>query len=360
MQITAVRVFIVKRLVIVRVETDAGVTGYGECSAMNSGVIRSVVTDSLAPLLIGQNPLEIERLWELMYVSTYKLRGQAQSIGISGVDIALWDILGKTLDTPVYQLLGGRYRETVRMYASSVPRGLDVAQSADKAREYIDSGFTAVKVKVGTRWGFDDLPDTAVATVEAMREAIGPDVDLMVDANSAYSAHTAIRIGRRLESLDVFHFEEPTPFHDIDAMAQIADALDMPVAGGEQDHTRYRFREILERGAADIVQPDVIKAGGLSECKKIAAMADAFGKPVTPHNTNRTIGMAATLHFLASTPNARYSQECTILPDLRPDPIRDAVLREPLRVVDGHMAPPEGPGLGVTVDDSVLEQHGSN
>mgnify|MGYP003961619773 CR=1 FL=1 len=359
MKISAVRVFLVKGLVIVRVETDAGVTGYGECSAMNSGVIRSVVTDSLAPLLVGENPMEVERLWEKMYVTTYKLRGQAQSIGISGVDIALWDILGKVLDTPVYQLLGGRYRERIRMYASSVPRGLDVPQSAEKARQYIHAGFTAVKVKVGTRWGFDDLPDTAVATATAIRDAIGPDIELMVDANSAYSAHAAIRIGRKLEALDVFHFEEPTPFHDIDAMAQIADALDMPVAGGEQDHTRYRFREILERRAADIVQPDVIKAGGLSECKKIAAMADAFGRPVTPHNTNRTIGMAATLHFLASTPNARYSQECTILPDLRPNPIRDAVLREPFRVVDGYIDVPAGPGLGVEVDDSVLEQHGA-
>ena len=359
MKISAVRVFAVQGLVIVRVETDAGVTGYGECSAMNRGVIKSVVTDSLAPLLVGENPLDIERLWEKMYVSTYKLRGQAQSIGISGVDIALWDILGKTLDTPVYQLLGGLYRDRIRMYASSVSRDLDVPHAAERAREYIDSGFTAVKVKVGTRWGFDDLPDTAVATAEAIREAIGPDVELMVDANSAYSAHAAIRVGRRLEALDVFHFEEPTPFHDIDAMAQIADALDMPVAGGEQDHTRYRFREILERGAADIVQPDVIKAGGLSECKKIAAMADAFGRPVTPHNTNRTIGMAATLHFLASTPSARYSQECTILPDLRPNPIRDAVMREPFRVVDGYLRAPEGPGLGVEVDDSVLEEHGA-
>ncbi len=359
MKISAVRVFLVKRLVIVRVETDAGVTGYGECSAMNPKVIRSVVADSLAPLLMGENPLEIEGLWEKMYVSTYKLRGQAQSMGISGVDIALWDILGKTLDTPVYQLLGGKYRARIRMYASSVARGLDVPQSAAKARAYIDSGFTAVKVKVGTRWGFDDLPDTAVATATAIRDAIGPDVELMVDANSAYSAHTAIRIGRKLEALDVFHFEEPTPFHDIGAMAQIADALDIPVAGGEQDHTRYRFREILEQGAADILQPDVIKAGGLSECKKIAAMADAFGRPVTPHNTNRTIGMAATLHFLASTPNARYSHECTILPDTPQNPIRDAVLREPFRVVDGHIAVPEGPGLGIVVDDAILEEHGA-
>ena len=359
MQISAVRVFLVQGLVIVRVETDAGVTGYGECSAMNTGVIRSVVTDSLAPLLVGENPLEIERLWEKMYVSTYKLRGQAQSIGISGVDIALWDLLGKVLDTPVYQLLGGRYRERVRMYASSVSRDWDIPKSVAKSREYVDAGFTAVKVKVGTRWGFDDLPDTAVATVTAMRDEIGPGIELMVDANSAYSEHAAIRIGRKLEALNVFHFEEPTPFHDIDAMAGIAAALDMPVAGGEQDHTRYRFRELLERRAVDIVQCDVIKAGGLSECKKIAAMADAFGKPVTPHNTNRTLGMAATLHFLASTPNARYSQECTILPDLKPRPIRDSVLKEPFRVVDGHIAVPEGPGLGVEVDDTVLEQHGA-
>ena len=154
-----------------------------------------------------------------------------------------------------------------------------------------------------------------------------------------------------------FTLKKPVPFHDLSAMAQVAAALDVPVAGGEQDHTRYRFREILMMDAADIIQCDVIKAGGLSECKKIAAMADAFGRPVTPHNTNRTVGMAATLHFLASTPNARYSQECTILPGRKPDPARDELLTEPFRVVDGFLEVPKGPGLGVELNEEIVERY---
>ena len=360
MKITDVKVTLVKRIILVRVTTDEGIVGIGECSGMNGPVVRSVVEESLKPLLIGENPLEIERLWEKMYVSTYKIRGQSQSIGISGVDIALWDILGKALNTPVYQLLGGCYREKIRMYASSVPRELkDPAPSAEMAARCAEAGFSALKVKVGTRWGFDDLPDLAVQTVRAIREAIGPGVELMVDANSAYTAHTAIRMGRKFEACDIFHFEEPVPFHDLGAMAQVAAALDVPVAGGEQDHTRYRFREILMLDAADILQCDVIKAGGLSECKKIAAMADAFGRPVTPHNTNQTVGMAATLHFLASTPNCRYSQECTILPGQRHDPARDELLTAPFRVVKGYLEVPKGPGLGVTLNEEIVKKFGN-
>lgn len=360
MKITDVKVTEVKRIILVRVHTDEGLVGLGECSGMNGPVVRSVVEGSLRPLLLGEDPRDIERLWERMYVSTYKIRGQSQSIGISGVDIALWDLLGKALDVPVYRLLGGCYRDRIRMYASSVPRELkDPARSAEMAARYVESGFAALKVKVGTRWGFDDLPDLAVQTVRAIRQAIGPGPGLMVDANSAYTAHTAIRMGRQFEEQDIFHFEEPVPFHDLGAMAQVAAALDVPVAGGEQDHTRYRFREILEQGAADILQCDVTKAGGLSECKKIAAMADAFGKPVTPHNTAQTVGMAATLHFLASTPNCRYAQECTILPDQKVDPARDELLTEPFRVVNGTLSVPKGPGLGVTLNEEIVERFGT-
>ncbi|MBC8232200.1 mandelate racemase/muconate lactonizing enzyme family protein [bacterium] len=360
MKITDVKVTLIKGIILVRVYTDEGIVGLGECSGMNGPVIRSVVEDSLRPLLIGENPLDIERLWEKMYVKTYKIRGQSQSIGISGVDIALWDILGKALNTPVYQLLGGCYREKIRMYASSVPRELqDAVKSAEMAVQFVEAGFTALKVKVGTRWGFDDLPDLAVETVRAIREAIGPNIDLMVDANSAYTAHTAIRLGRKFEEYNIFHFEEPVPFHDLGAMAQVAAALDVPLAGGEQDHTRYRFKEILMMDAVDIVQCDVIKAGGLSECKKIAAMADAFGRPVTPHNTNRTVGMAATLHFLASTPNARYSQECTILPGRKPDSVRDELLTKPFKVVAGFLEVPKGPGLGVELNEEIVAKYGT-
>jgi L-alanine-DL-glutamate epimerase-like enolase superfamily enzyme len=190
--------------------------------------------------------------------------------------------------------------------------------------------------------------------VREVRQAIGDKIELMVDANSAYSVHHAIRVGRRLEEYGVFHFEEPIPYTDLDGMAQIAAALDIPVAVGEQHHTRYDFKDLLIRGAADIVQPDVTKCGGLSEGKKIAALADAFGKYVTTHTTSVGIGLAAHLHYWASTPACRYAQEFNVVASRQRLPL----LRTPLLPRDGYLEVPRGPGLGIELDEDVLANAG--
>jgi len=355
MKITDVKVMIVaKRMVLVQVYTDEGLVGIGECSPMNPYLIGTTICRTLKPMIVGMNPFDIEKIWEKMFIGTYKLRGRLHSIAISGIEISLWDIIGKAVEQPIYKLLGGKYRDKVPMYASFMRRDQSPREVAERAVHFVDKGFKAIKIKIGNRWGFDSLPDRAIETVKQVRSAIGDDIALMVDCNSAYSAPRAIQIGRQLEKYNIFHFEEPVPEYDIDSLAKVTSALDVPVAGGEQNHTRYEFKELLMKDAVDIVQPDVTKAGGLLECKKIAAMADAFGKICTPHNTQPTLGTAATLHFVISTPNCRYYQEYNI----EPHPLREKFLREPLQIKEGYLFPPDKPGLGVEIDEGFLKEHG--
>jgi L-alanine-DL-glutamate epimerase-like enolase superfamily enzyme len=339
------------RYSFVRIRTEAGITGYGEPSPSAAATTPAVVERQLRPLLVGQDAFQLERLWEAMYLGTYKVRGQATSIAISGVDNALHDLVGKALRVPVYQLLGGLYRERVRMYASFMYRDLEPVEMARRAAAAVEQGFTGVKIKIGVRHGFDAGPDNAVEMVREVRQAIGADAELMVDANSAYSVHHAIRVGRRLEEYAVFHFEEPIPFTDVAGTAAVAAALDIPVAGGEQDHTRYDFQKLLAAEAVDIVQADVTKAGGLSECKRIAALTDARGKYYTPHDTSTAFGLAACLHLVASTPCCRYAQEYSIASA----GAREALFAEPLRVEDGYITVPNRPGLGLELSERFAE-----
>ncbi|MBI3970170.1 MAG: mandelate racemase/muconate lactonizing enzyme family protein [Chloroflexi bacterium] len=336
---------------LVRVWGEDGLVGIGEASPMNGHVTKTTVEQQLRPLLIGMNALDLEACWEKMYVSTYKMRGQSTSIAISGIDIALHDLAGKAMGVPVYRLLGGLYRDRVRVYASYMSRDLSPEEYAARAAEAMLGGFSGVKIKIGARYGFDSGDaDADVTLVRAVREAIGPKAELLVDANSGYSVHTAIRVGRELERYRVHHFEEPIPFTDVDGMAQIAAALDIPVAVGEQHHTRYDFKELLVRGAADIVQPDVTKCGGISEGKKIAALADAFGRYVTTHTTSVGIGLAAHLHFWASTPACRYAQEFNVAASRS----RTSILRGLPAPENGYLAVPHGPGLGVELDEEAV------
>jgi L-alanine-DL-glutamate epimerase-like enolase superfamily enzyme len=342
-----------RRYPLIRVWGEDGLVGIGEASPMNGAVTKATVEHQLKPLLVGMDALDLEACWEKLYVTTYKMRGQSTSIAISGIDIALHDLAGKALGIPVYQLLGGRYRDRVRVYASYMSRDLSDDEYARRAAEAMQGGFSGVKIKIGARYGFDSKdPDEDESLVAAVREAIGPKAELLVDANSGYSVHTAIKVGRMLEQYRVFHFEEPIPYTDVEGMAQVAAALDIPVAVGEQHHTRYDFKELLVHNAADIVQPDVTKCGGLSEGKKIAALADAFGKYVTTHTTTVGVGLAAHLHFWASTPNCRYAQEFNVVASRARHPI----LRTPLVPENGYFAVPTGPGLGVELDEELVER----
>lgn len=253
---------------------------------MNGRVIQAHITHSLAPKVLGMDPFDVEAIVERMLVGTYKIAGQSQAMAASGIEIALWDIMGKALGVPIYKLLGGAYRKQIRMYASSMRRDISPENEAERMAKLVEErGFTAVKVRVGGRFGFDKdaSPGRSEAVVREVRERLGENVEIMVDANSSFTAPRAIQLGRRLEGYGIFHFEEPCPYWDLDSTAKVAKALDVPVAGGEQDWKLHRFREMMQKGAVDIVQPDLIKAGGFSVCRKVAAMAEAFGMVCTPH-----------------------------------------------------------------------------
>jgi len=353
MKITHVEPLHVGPNLLVRVRTDEGIVGYGECSPMNNALVAAHIERALAPLVAGRDPFDVEALVERMIVVTYKLAGQSMAMAVSGIEIALWDIMGKALGQPIYKLLGGAYRKQIPVYASSMRRDITPAEEARRLAALVEKhGFRAVKVRVGDVFGYDEDASSgrSAALVKEVRAALGDDVEIMMDANSCYTAPRAIELGRALERYRIFHFEEPCPYWDLESTAKVAEALDMPVAGGEQDWQLSRFREMLEQRAVDIVQPDLIKAGGFSVCKKISYLAEAFGCVCTPHQT-QPFGTVANLHLAASTPNCRYFQEYNI----EPHPLQDSLFREPvLEVKDGCLTVPEGPGLGVEINEDIL------
>src|SRR6516225_6453978 len=264
---------------LVEIETDSGLVGWGEC--YGPARVNSAVVKEIAPWLIGEDPLRTDHLWQSVYA---RLRDHGQKgvviQGLSGIDIALWDIKGKHFGVPVHRLLGGPLRTEVRAYATGLYRrksGDPGKYLAEEAASYVAEGFGAVKLKVG--FGIEE--DAVMA--RAVRAAIGRDVALMVDANHAYDAVAAIRLGRMIEELDIGWFEEPVLPEDIAGYRAVKAAITIPVAGGECEFTRFGFRDLLASRAIDIVQPDTCAAGGLSECKKIADMAEAFSVRYNPH-----------------------------------------------------------------------------
>jgi len=339
---------------LVEIETDTGLIGWGEC--YGPAAITSAVVKSIASWLIGEDPLRTDFLWQTVYA---RLRDHGQKgvviEGLSGIDIALWDIKGKHFGVPAHQLLGGSVRSEVQAYATGLYRrksGDPLRYLAEEAVGYVAEGFQAVKLKVG----FGVAEDAAVT--RAVREAIGPGIALMVDANHAYDATAAIRLGRMIETCDIGWFEEPVPPEDLAGYREVKSALPMPIAGGECEFTRFGFREILVSRAMDIIQPDICAAGGLSECKKIADMAEAFGIRYNPHVWGTGIAIAASLQLLAVLPTHTPTSLAPLQPMLEFDrtehPIRQAILKQGIEHEGGIVRVPDGPGLGIEIDREAL------
>jgi D-galactarolactone cycloisomerase len=339
---------------LVEIETDTGLVGWGEC--YGPARITEAVVKSVASWLIGEDPLRTDFLWQMIYA---RLRDHGQKgvviQGLSGIDIALWDIKGKHFGVPVYQLLGGPLRTCVQAYATGLYRrrsGDPLQYLAEEAEGYVAQGFKAVKLKVG--FGVEE--DAAVT--HAVRKAIGPRVALMVDANHAYDSVAAIRLGRMIEGYDIGWFEEPVPPEDVVGYRAVKAALSIPIAGGECEFTRFGFRELLVSRAVDIVQPDTCAAGGLSECKKIADMAEAFGVRYNPHVWGTGIAMAASLQLLAvlptHTPTSLAPAEPMLEFDRTEHPIRQAVLTSPIEHSGGVVSVPDGPGLGIEINRDAI------
>lgn len=350
-------VYSARSAMLVEIVTDDGLIGWGECYGP-AAVCRSIVETLLKPRLLGRDPFDVEVLWEELYnrVKDYGLTGMTIS-GISGGDIALWDIIGQACGKPIHKLIGGAFRTEVQAYATGgyfYAMDKVVEDAVEAATRHVVDGFRAIKIKIG----LGDI-EGDVARVAAVRAAIGPDIRLMVDANHCFSGPTAIRLGRRLEALDVAWFEEPISPEDIDGYVAVSRALDMAVAGGENEFTRYGFRNIVARKAMDIVQPDVCAAGGITECKKIAAIASAHGVECVPHAWGSAVGLAATLHFLAAL--ADMPPSLVPMPPLlefeqTENPFRDHLATEPIVQRGGMMAIPNGPGLGIAIDRAVIER----
>jgi D-galactarolactone cycloisomerase len=340
---------------VVEVETDAGVTGWGECYGP-AAVNKALIETQYAPRVVGRDPFDVEVVWEDLYNRIKDYGAQGFSItALSGIDIALWDVMGRATGLPVHKLIGGAHRKEVQAYATGlyfIDMDRLVEEAVEEALEYKEQGFRAIKMKIGL-----GDPKLDVRRVRAVRDAIGPDIALAVDANHCFTVPQAIRLGRMLEELDLLWFEEPISPEDHDGYAQVAQALDLAVAGGENDFTRWGFRDVIAKKAMDIVQPDVCAAGGISEMRKIATLASAFGVECVPHAWGSAIGLAATVQFLAALPDQPPAFR-PIPPMLEfeqtPNPLRDELAREPIVQRRGVVAVPDGPGLGIEVDREVL------
>jgi L-alanine-DL-glutamate epimerase-like enolase superfamily enzyme len=343
---------------VVRVHTDAGIVGVGEVDSAPE-VARAVIeapashaiASGLRHVLIGQDPLNIESLWDAMYRAAiyYGRRGVALH-AISGIDIALWDIKGKALGQPVSALIGPKQRDQVRAYASTLMPDTE-DETARKVSGLIEQyGFTAVKLGWGPL-GRD--PEHDVRLARAARRAAGDRVDVLIDAGLGYGADSqaAIRVAREMERLHIFWLEEPFLPDELDAYAQLADSVEIKVAAGEEETTRWGFQELIERGHVDVVQPDVTRCGGITELLRIASLARKRETACVPHAWKSGIVKAASLHVNAVLPDAWFQEYC-----VAETPLNTGLTHQTFPLKDGFVEVPTAPGLGVDLDLEVLER----
>lgn len=331
----------------VRISTDEGLCGWGEASL--HGALDSVETaiGEFAPHLIGQDPAGPERHWHRLY-NAWRWRGGAVYMSaLAGLDIALWDLEGKRLGVPVHRLLGGAHRTRMRVYASHWLSGVTTPEAAaEGAREAVRRGFTGFKCRPFSLEGLRENEGReirrAAELIGAAREAVGPDFDIFIECSEFLSPRTAVLMDRALQPYRPGWFEEPIPFENAKVMARVQRDIVTPIATGERLLSRFEFRELMEEGGCKIVQPDIMHAGGFTELRRIASMADTYYVPVAPHNPGGPICTVASMHLAAAVPNF------FILEQMEPQrAARDRASTVPIRFEDGHFILPEGPGLGL-------------
>lgn len=361
--------FPARNSLLVCVRTDTGITGWGEGGQYGPPEpVAACINTVLAPLILGRDPKQPRRIWEELYAATRDFGQKGTYIeAISAIDIALWDILGQAVGEPLHCLLGGAFRDSIPAYATGcyyrgeeyLNNATSIPKLVEEARSYVSAGFDMLKIKVGLLSVEADLERAT-----AIREAIGSETKLMVDANHAYNAFTALRMGRGLEELDVIWFEEPVPPEDHEGYRQVRGTLDMAIAGGECEFTRYGFKTFLSAGCVDIAQPDLCATGGFSEWQNIQALASSFGTWVIPHVWGSGVSLAAALHALATIPP--FPHTANVIPlqnepvvefDRNPNALRDHLLVDPICLVDRRVPVPQGAGLGIDIDESVLIEY---
>lgn len=340
---------------LVEIICDDGLIGWGEC--LGPADINAAVVKSMAKIIVGRNPLDIEPIWLDVY-NQYRDQGQRGPIhtALSGIDIALWDIAGKHFSAPIYQMMGGAHRTQIPAYATGGfrPEGRDHTEHcANEMAGYVAEGFKAVKIKIG--YGIE----SDIATIKAVREVIGPKIALMIDANHGYDAIDATAIGNRAARYNIEWFEEPVIPEALSSYQDIRRSQPIPVAGGETWHGRWAIAQALDAGAVDIIQPDVCGVGGLSEARKIITLADTHHVRLVPHVWGTAVALAAGLHYHAIIPPAPPSHEARS-PHLEFDrthnPFRQAIISKPIEHANGMIEVPDGPGLGIEIDRGALEE----
>ncbi len=347
-----------RNLTFVRVITDEGLEGVGEVRMVNhTDALSGYLAEALPRYVIGHDPANVEDLVQRMYRNDYARAGEIAMSAIAVIEIACWDIMGQSLGKPVYQLLGGAVRDRIKAYANgwyTVERTPHEFHQA--AKRVIEKGYRALKLDPFGA-GFYELDraekSRAVALVEAVRDAVGPDSEILVEMHGRFNPATAVEIARELEPFKPSWIEEPVPPENLAALKKVAEKVSIPVATGERLHTRYDYRTLFELQAADIIQPDITQFGGLLETKKLAAWAEIYYVLVAPHNVGGPVSTAAALHFAASTPNFKIQEHFN---DFTESWVKTAAPGNP-EVVDGYFALPQGPGLGVKLNLDVVREH---
>jgi len=336
-----------RRCILVRITTDDGLVGFGEgMTPITPLPAKQIIDEILAPFLINKDPLDHVPLWETLY-SINSSRGYTrgyQMIAISAVDIALWDLKGRILDQPVYKLLGGACHRELEVYATGIMTDSDSSEALEMTEGYLEEGIKGLKFRIGV----DEKRDVEV--LQALRKKFGDTIRIMVDANGGYDPVAAIRMGRRLEDHGVFFFEEPVMAEDLNGLAQVKNALSIYVAAGESEYTKYGFLDMFEKRALSICQPDVSRAGGITECFRIATMAQAFNIKYAPHCFGGIVNLAASAHLATAIPNFVIFEL-----DRFPNPLREELTMENLPLEEGYLKVTDSPGLGVNLDEDRIK-----
>jgi galactonate dehydratase len=349
----------------VRIHTDTDIVGTGECIHGGAGIQQIIA--SIGSLILGEDPMNVDRLYEKMRRARIFDGAMAGNLvtALTGIEIALWDLVGRAVKMPVYALLGGKFRDRIRIYADCHAGGDDSPQAnADKAKQVVDMGFTAIK------FDLDDLQsplkhdpfnhtvnnaelDAMVAKVAAVREAVGPHIGVAMDLHGRYDTSSGIRVAQALEPFNLLWLEEPVPPENIDAMREVKRCTRTPICAGENLYLRWGFKDLLEKQAVDIIMPDLPKCCGLSEGKKIASMAEVYYIPVAPHNVCGPLGTVASCHCCAAIPNFLVLEWHWLE---RPY-WHDLILADPPIIQDGYITLSDRPGLGYDLNEEAAEKY---
>jgi galactonate dehydratase len=347
-----------RNLTFVVVRTDEGIEGVGEVRMINhTDALLGYLAEAVPNHVLGADPFEIEDLVGRMMRNDYARAGQIAMSGIACIETACWDIVGKALDQPVYRLLGGAVRDRIKAYANgwyTVERTAEEFHAA--ARRVVDRGYRALKLDPFGAGAWELTVEEqrhSLELVEAVRDAVGSDVEILIEMHGRFTPAQAIRLARELEPFAPSWIEEPVPPDNLKALRKVADHVSIPIATGERIHVRHEFRELLELQAADVIQPDLTMCGGINETRKIASWAESYYVLVAPHNVGGPVSTAAALHLAAATPNFKIQEHFN---DFSEAFVKEAAPGNP-EIDDGFFPLPDGPGLGVTIDEQVIAEH---